>query len=143
MQDHKQLVVWQLAHDLTIRLHLITRKVSARAAPGLVPQLLRASASVPANIAEGCGQDTSAQFARFLTIAIASASEVENHVALAVGLGLFADAPAAELTADVQRLRRMTYTLRKRVLARASAPSVPALPDTAHRVPGTPATPSS
>ncbi len=100
-----------------MELHRATRAVPVRHAPGLVPQLLRAAASVPANIAEGAGQESGAQFARFLTIAIASANEVENHLSMATGLGLLTDSTGASLISELQTIRRMTYTLRKRVLA--------------------------
>jgi four helix bundle protein len=42
-------------------------------------QLLRAVDSVSANIAEGAGKPTEAEFGRFLDIALGSAREVDNH----------------------------------------------------------------
>ena len=50
---------------------------------GLVSQLRRSASSVPANIAEGCGCNGNREFARFLEIAMRSASETEYHLLLA------------------------------------------------------------
>jgi len=54
---------------------------------GLTKQLRRAASSVPANIAEGCGCNGNREFARFLEIALRSASEAEYHLLLARDLG--------------------------------------------------------
>jgi len=56
----------------------------------LVSQLRRAASSVPANIAEGCGCNGNREFARFLGIALRSASETEYHLLLARDLGYLA-----------------------------------------------------
>ena len=42
----------------------------------------RSSASITANIAEGCGRGTAAELARFLGIAMGSTSELEYHLLL-------------------------------------------------------------
>ena len=44
---------------------------------GLNNQLRRASVSLPANIAEGCGKKGNQEFAHFLNIALGSANESE------------------------------------------------------------------
>jgi four helix bundle protein len=53
---------------------------------GLRSQLLRAAASIAANIPEGAGQQSQARFARFLEIAISSTHELDNHIELAQSL---------------------------------------------------------
>jgi four helix bundle protein len=118
MQNHAKLFVWQRAHALTVEVHRASREVSGRRSPGLVPQLLRACASIPANIAEGAGQETGAQFARFLTIAIASANETENHLVLVRDLDMLSHHHATPLITELCELRRMMLALRKRVLER-------------------------
>ena len=55
---------------------------------GLASQLRRASASVGANIAGGCGPRSDAEMKRFIQIARGSADEVEYHRLLARDLDL-------------------------------------------------------
>ena len=55
---------------------------------GLVSQMRRASSSIAANIAEGCGRDGNAELARFLGIAMCSPSELEYHLILAGDLSM-------------------------------------------------------
>jgi four helix bundle protein len=56
---------------------------------GLTSQIRRTGVSIPANIAEGCGRGTDTDFARFLQIAMGSASELEYYLLLACDLGFF------------------------------------------------------
>jgi hypothetical protein len=51
---------------------------------GLTPQMRRAAASIPSNIAEGCGRDGDAELARFCTVARGSASELEYQILLLI-----------------------------------------------------------
>jgi four helix bundle protein len=64
-----------------------------------------------ANIAEGfeCGSD--AEFARFLSIAKASAGEVESHLYVAIDRGYLTEAAAAELRLRVAATRQLVAGL--------------------------------
>ena len=55
MEDFKKLVVWTKAHELTLAVYLRTRRFPKEEMYGLTSQVRRASASIGANIAEGCG----------------------------------------------------------------------------------------
>jgi len=76
-------------------------------------QLRRAVASIAANIAEGRGQYTAAQFTRFLSIAIASAQEAESHVDEMQELGILPIDAARHIRSEIQQVRAMTITLRR------------------------------
>ena len=74
---------------------------------GLVSQLRRAASSVPANIAEGCGCNGNREFARFLGIALRSASETEYHLLLARDLGYLQIQTYEQLNSQVTEVKRM------------------------------------
>ena len=74
---------------------------------GLVSQVRRAASSVPANIAEGCGCGGNREFARFLEIALRSASETEYHLLLARDLGYLEVKTYETLNDQVTEVKRM------------------------------------
>ena len=88
MQDFRNLAVWQKAHRLTLAVYRASRSFPKEEMFGLTSQLRRAASAIGANIAEGCGRGSDADFGRFLTIAMGSACEVENHLVLAHDLEL-------------------------------------------------------
>lgn len=115
MQDHTKLRVWHRAHALDIYVHRVTHRLRDRDSGSLRSQLRRAVASIPANISEGAGQPTSAQFARFLHIAIATNSESLNHLAKARTLALMDASTCAHIEEELQATRAMTIALIRRL----------------------------
>ncbi|HEX2180771.1 MAG TPA: four helix bundle protein [Rubrobacteraceae bacterium] len=77
MRDFGGLKVWQRSHRLTLAVYEATGTFPPEETYGLTAQLRRCSASVPANIAEGCGRSGDAELARFMLISMGSASELE------------------------------------------------------------------
>jgi len=73
----------------------------------LKSQIRRSSASIPANIAEGCGRRTDSDFARFLQIAMGSASELEYHLLLAHDLNLLDNGNYEKLDDQVTEIKKM------------------------------------
>lgn len=83
MRDFRELTVWAKAHNLTLDVYKATACFSREELYGLTSQMRRCSASIPANIAEGCGRAGNAELARFFQNGVGSASELEHHVLLA------------------------------------------------------------
>ena len=73
----------------------------------LTSQMRRASVSIPANIAEGCGRHGDPEMARFLQIAMGSACELEYHLLLAFDLNLLKESDYTELLSGVTEVKRM------------------------------------
>ena len=115
MKDFRTLKVGQKAHALTLASYKNTIGFPSEERYGLTSQIRRCSASVAANLAEGCGRRGNGEFHRFLQIATGSASELEYHFLLARDLG-FLTAPQHErLDADVTEVKRMLATLTVKV----------------------------
>jgi four helix bundle protein len=107
MKNFRELKVWEKAHQLTLAVYKATTTFPREEQYGLTSQLRRACASVPANIAEGCGRGSEADFARFLQIAMGSASELEYHLLLARDLNLLRQVEYENLDQEVTDVKRM------------------------------------
>ena len=83
VRDYRDLVVWRSALKLAAECHRVARKLPREEWGDLSRQLRRAAVSVVANIAEGNGRFTRADYLRHLSIANGSLKEVEAHLLLA------------------------------------------------------------
>ena len=114
MSDFRKLQVWQKAHVLS--LHSATfAQLFARKRSGLADQITRAADAIPSLIAEGRGSSTDVDFARYVTMAIKEANELECHLQRAVDSQLCPGSEHAALSAATVEVRKMPIGLRKRL----------------------------
>jgi four helix bundle protein len=111
MQGFRRLNVWTKAHQLTLDIYKVTARFPKEELYALTSQMKRAASSIAANIAEGCGRGSDADFARFLLIAMGSASELESHLLLARDLGFMAAKDYARLDDMTTEIKRMLAAL--------------------------------
>ena len=111
MRDFRALKVWQKAHQVALEVYRQSRGFPADERFGLTAHLRKSATSVPSNIAEGCGRETEKEFARFLSIAAGSASELEYQLLLAHDLEYLSRDAYAALSEQVAEVRRMLYRL--------------------------------
>ena len=83
----------------------------------MTSQLRRAAASIPANIAEGCGRNSTPELLRFCHISMGSASELEYHLLLAHDLGLCADQEYELLATETVEIKRMLASFIQKLTA--------------------------
>lgn len=115
MKDFRTLRVWRKAHDLTLHIYRITRTFPKEELFGLTSQMRRSSASVPTNIAEGCGRGSDAELHRFLQIAFGSLSELDYQLILATDLGFVGGDGQTETQQMLIEIRKMLATLIRKV----------------------------
>jgi four helix bundle protein len=79
---YHNILVWKKAHELTLKIYLITKNYPRDELYGIVSQIRRASSSVPANIVEGNARRSSKEFAQYLIQARGSLSETQYFLEL-------------------------------------------------------------
>jgi len=115
MKDFKQIDVWKKSHDLTLSVYKASALFPQSELYGLTSQIRRASASIPANIAEGCGRMGDAELARFFQIAMGSASELEYHILLARDLGFMDESTFVKISNETTSIKKMLTSFIKRL----------------------------
>jgi four helix bundle protein len=108
MRNFREIGAWHKAHELTLSIYKVTQNFPKEELYGLTSQMRRSAASIPANIAEGCGKDSELELARYMQISMGSASELEYHLLLAKDLN-FMDTAIIEikkmLASFIKRIR--------------------------------------
>ena len=115
MGDFRRIKAWEKAHAISIDVHQLARRMPPRGGAAVRGQLQRSALSVAATIAEGAGKSTDAEFARYVDMALGSASETMHHLLTAKDLGFLESAEYEELVERVEEVRRMLTVLLKRL----------------------------
>jgi four helix bundle protein len=109
------LSVWNKAHAVALAVYKMTEEFPRHELFGITSQMRRASASVAANISEGCGRSGEGEFHRFLSNSMGSALELEYFLILARDLKMVGDKAYTELQRDVLEVQRMLGALIRKV----------------------------
>jgi four helix bundle protein len=117
--EHRKLFAWQEAIKHVKLVYRETASFPRDEIFGLTSQLRRSAVSIPANIAEGAGRNSSRELAQFLGIASGSRAELDTHLEVALQLGfLRAD---SELFCQSVRVGKLLVGLRKSIAQRNAA----------------------
>ncbi|MBI5289763.1 MAG: four helix bundle protein [Chloroflexi bacterium] len=115
IRNFRDLTVWNKAMDLAAEVYGLVEGFPSREAYGLVSQITRSAASVPANIAEGHARATKKDYAHFLSIAQGSLAETQTFLLLAVRVGYVTEERVEAALALADEVARMLGTLRTRL----------------------------
>lgn len=111
MQNYKDLLTWQEAHKLTLKVYSVCKTFPKEELFGVTSQLRRAAVSIPCNIAEGCGRYSSKDFAHFLQIALGSTNETDYLILLSRDLQYMDESQYIALQESVNKVKAMTINL--------------------------------
>ena len=115
---YRDLLVWQKAKVIAIRVYRATESFPKSEVFGLCSQMRRAAVSVVSNIAEGQGRGSKPDFANFLCMARGSLLELETQLEISRELGFGKEAELQDIESDCYRLlgllNRLLDTLRKK-----------------------------
>jgi four helix bundle protein len=114
VHSYRDLVVWQRSMELSIQCYGLARSLPADERYGLISQMCRAAVSIPANIAEGHGRLSRAEYTRHLTVARGSLKELDTLLLITQRLDLLPGEriqSALDLADQVSRM--LTMLIRK------------------------------
>ena len=114
MEDFKDLRVWQKAYELTLNVCRKSATFAKEEMYGLTSQLRRATMSIGANIAEGCGRGSDPELRRFLQIARGSANESNATFSWPETCGSYRQTISRMWKAMVLEMQRMLASLVQR-----------------------------
>jgi|SRR5215471_9361254 len=102
-----RLLVHQLASEIATEVTRLAKGVTGPGADSRSDQLVRASLSVPSNIAEACGRGTLPEFRRFLVYARGSAQELRTQLEVLRRLDRDLETPIRRLESRVALVIKM------------------------------------
>ena len=117
---YRRLEVWQHAMTLVELTYGIIERLPATQRFSLADQMQRAAVSVPSNIAEGHGRQTSKGYRRHLRIASGSLSELETQIELVVRLRFLCREEVRPAWDASQRVARMLNGLIRAISRRTT-----------------------
>src|SRR6476660_1808646 len=83
----EDLIAWQKARELTVKIYLISRKGEFGKDYRLSGQIQAAAVSIMSNLAEGFERGGLGEFHQFLSTAKASCAELRSHLYVALDVG--------------------------------------------------------
>ena len=107
VNSHKNLIVWQKALALAVKVHYGSTAFPRHELFGLTSQMRRAAISVPSNIAEGAARRTTRDFLSFLHVARGSLAELETQLLLAREIGYLDEPTRNQLIAELAEVGRL------------------------------------
>ena len=114
-RSYRQLTVWRKSVDLACRAYELAKAFPKEEQYRLTSQLVRAAASVPANIAEGYMRGTRKDYAHFISIARGSCAEVETFLIIAGRCGFAPQAEIGKVLDMAEEVGRMLTSLRRKL----------------------------
>ena len=111
--NHRKLIAWQEGMNLVEDIYRVTRDFPKEEIFGLTTQLRRSAVSVPSNIAEGAGRNSSRELVQFLGVATGSLAELDTQIELAVRLKYVAE--ASDVIQQCSRVGQLLVALRKSI----------------------------
>jgi len=112
-QGFKELMVWQRAKQLAVKVYLLTTESTLAKHYALADQIRRSSISVPSNIAEGDERDTDKDSIRFFYISKGSLAELVTQLEIAQEVGLLSQQQTVPMLTECAELGRMFGALIK------------------------------
>lgn len=111
IKSYRDLIVWQKSIELVRKIYLITQIFHKEEMFGLTSQMRRSAVSVPSNIAEGYGRNSTGDYSRFLHISVGSLYELQTQVEISFQLNYMASLPYNETISLCTGIDKILYII--------------------------------
>jgi four helix bundle protein len=115
VNSYRDLIIWQKSMSLVTEIYTLTRSFPKEELYGLSNQLRRCAVSIPSNIAEGYGRNSTGDYRRFLKIAAGSLFELQTQVEIAFNLNYMPAERFEDVFEKAKELDRMILSLIKKI----------------------------
>ena len=115
IRDFKDLIVWQKSMTLASEIYQLAKKLPKEELFALSNQMRRAAISIPSNIAEGQGRNSSKEYIQFLAIAKGSKAELETQLLLCVRINYLENADIESAISLINEIGKMLNALQNSI----------------------------
>ncbi|CAC9975595.1 four helix bundle protein [Flavobacterium panici] len=115
MSHFRKILVWQKSISLVTKIYKATSTFPKEEMFGLTSQIRRSSVSVPSNIAEGSGRESTKDFLRFLYISLGSIFEMQTQLEIAKNIIYINEEEFNLLYEDSREIERMLASLIRKI----------------------------
>ncbi len=111
IRSFRDLIVWQRGMDFGVTIYKIAQKLPASEQFGLTSQLRRAAVSIPSNIAEGYGRQSTGNYRQFLSISRGSLIEIETQIDISERLKYLTQSDTENIFKEITEISKMLTSL--------------------------------
>ncbi len=111
IKSFRDLFIWQKSMNLVTVIYEVSSKFPSQEMYGLTSQIRRCAISIPSNIAEGYGRNSTGDYKRFLQIAVGSLFEFQTQIEIAFNLHYLSKEVFDDLLRMCNDLDKMLYSL--------------------------------
>ena len=110
-RSYQDLDVWRLSINLVKEIYRVIEKFPSSELYVLSSQIRKAAISIPSNIAEGQGRNSSREFRQYLAVSLGSLSELETQLIIAQEIRYLTLEELDPLLISIDTIRKMLRAL--------------------------------
>jgi four helix bundle protein len=111
IKTYRDLLTWQKSLALVTEIYRVSRSFPKDEVYGLAQQMRRSAVSIPSNIAEGYGRNSTSDYVRFLHVASGSLYELQTQAEIALNLRYLEKSDFDKLYESSREIERMLSSL--------------------------------
>ena len=119
IKSYRDLIVWQKFMELITAVYVITKEFPKEELYALTSQIRRSAVSVPSNIADGYGRNSTQDYVRFLQIACGSLYEMQTQLEINLNLKYMEREKSEVIFTLINEIERMLNSMIRKLSGRS------------------------